>query len=273
MAVIKALRTVPTALARNPILVVIFGLFGLVQAPQLLAQQVSPLASLAISGVLILVYAFGVPFVQAGTIGMVDEALRGQTTLGTFLNAGKRYYVSLLGAYLLVLGVNFVFALVVGVAVFAGVISVGVGGSGGGLLVAGGIALVVGLVYLVFAFFIQFYGQEIVLNNAGAIASLKQSAGLVRANFLSSLAYLVVAIVAVGILGVVFGAASTLLLPAPSTTTMGATPSLSAASLIGYVVVSTVGTALFGSVMAVFSVAFYRELRGQPARADSMASA
>lgn len=265
MAVIKALRTVPSALARNPILVVLFGLFGLVQAPQLLAQQLDPILSLAVSAVFLLLYTFGIPFVQAGMIGMADEALDGRTTVGTFLDAGKTYYVSLLGAYLLVLGVNAVFGFVVVAAVLAGVLSVGAAGSGSGLLVAGGVVLFVGLTYLVFAFFIQFYGQEVVLNNAGAIASLRQSAGLVRRNLLSSVGYFVVAVVAGGALGLLFGVASTVLLPTP---TVGATPSLSAVNAVAYVVLSVLGTALFGSVLGVFSVAFYREISGQPTRAD-----
>ncbi|WP_225336544.1 DUF7847 domain-containing protein [Halomicrobium urmianum] len=260
MAVIDALRRTPSALARNPILVVVFGLFALVQAPQLLAQAVSPvvagLLSLALTGVLLLV----TPFVQAGTMQMADDALDGRTSLRTFVAAGKEHYLSVLGAYLVVFGVSFVLGAVGFVVAIFGGIALGAGGgaSTGSLI---GLGLVVGVIllaYLAFAFLVQFYAQEIVLNGASAIESLRQSAGLVRRNVLSTAGYFVVVMGGSLVVGGGIGVASTFLLPA-GTQASAATPPLSAVLL--YTVVYVVGIALLGSLFAVYAVAFWRELR------------
>ncbi|WP_224333860.1 hypothetical protein [Haloprofundus halobius] len=258
MAVLNALRKVPGALARNPILVALLGFVGLLQAPQTLAQYLNSTVSIVISLIFTLVYLFGVPFFQGGMIGMADEALRNRTRLGTFVQAGKENYVSLLVAYLAMTGVVLVLMLVVFAAVFAGIFSIGTG-SQNGLVVAVGVVLVVGLVYLVFAFFIQFYSHEIVLNDAGAVSGIKGSVGLVRRNLLSTTGYFLLTIA--GSLAVVVAvvAAQFLLLPQSAPGTMPAQPPLTSA--LGQVVVSTVVTAVVGSLFAVYSVAFYEEIR------------
>lgn len=53
---------------------------------------------------------------------MADEALEGRTGVATFVEAGKRHYRSMLGAYLDFLGASFV----VGFAVFFVALAVGV---------------------------------------------------------------------------------------------------------------------------------------------------
>ncbi|KTG09057.1 hypothetical protein AUR64_14745 [Haloprofundus marisrubri] len=263
MAVLNALRNVPGALVRNPILVAIVGLFGLLQAPQLLAQYVSPLLSIVVSLLLLVVYVFGTPFVQGGMIGMADEALKTKTRFETFVQAGKRHYVSLLAAYLLVAGVALVLMVGLFIAIFAGVFSAATG-SQTGLLIGGGIGLVVGLVYLVFAFFIQFYSHEIVLNGQSAISGLKGSVGLVRRNLLSTTGYFLVTF---GGMFIVVGAmtvAQMFLMPQPSMAAATAAPAqLSLTSTLAQIVLSTVLTAIIGSVGALYSVAFYREIREQ----------
>lgn len=263
MAVLNALRKVPGALVRNPILVAIVGLFGLLQAPQLLAQYVSPLLSIVFSLFILVVYVFGTPFVQGGMIGMADEALKTKTRFETFVQAGKRNYVSLLAAYLLVAGVALVLMVGLLISVFAGAFSA-VSGSQTGLLVGGGIGLVVGLVYFVLAFFIQFYSHEIVLNDRNAVSGLKGSVGLVRRNLLSTAGYFVLTMVGALAIGAVVGLAQFLLLPQPSMAAATAAPAqLSLTSVLAQVVLTTVLTAFVGSVGALYSVAFYREIREQ----------
>ncbi|RDI69814.1 DUF7847 domain-containing protein [Halopelagius longus] len=269
MAVGKALQSVPTALARNPLIVALFAVFGLVQSVQVVTQQLSPIVGLALSALTILLYVLGMPFVQGGLIAMADESLRGRTTLGTFLRAGKSNYLSLFGATLIVFLVNALIGIAVVAAVLTGAVSLAAVESGSGLLVAGAVALLAAVLYLAFSFFVQFYGQEIVLNDASAVAGLKGSASLVRRNLLSAAGYLVVSFVGGGALGAVIGVASTLLLPQPSlhgTLNQAAVP-----GLVGYIVVTVLVTALLGSILLVFSVAFYREIHGGRSRTSEAA--
>ncbi|MFC7203052.1 hypothetical protein ACFQJC_05975 [Haloferax namakaokahaiae] len=273
MAVGTALRRVPAALARNPLLIVLFGLFGLLQAIQVLTQQINPIVGLAISGVMILVYLFGLPFLQGGVIKMADEALDGTTSLASFVAAGKENYVSLLGATLAVFGGLMVLGIIINVVVFAGIFVVSTGmQSTVGLVIVGAIGLLLGLLYLAFAFVIQFYPQEIVLNDAGALDSLKQSYHLVRAHVVSSAGFLVIAMVAGGLIGVVVGLLSSVLLP-PTGMGVPGLPQGGVLSMVGYAVVSVLAMALGGSTFSLFAVAFYRELRGPIAADAPMASA
>ncbi|AFK20908.1 hypothetical protein E6P09_18690 (plasmid) [Haloferax mediterranei ATCC 33500] len=273
MAVGKALQSVPSALARNPLIVALFGLFGLIQSVTVVTQQINPLVGLAVSGVFFLGILVGMPFIHGGLIKMADEALRGTTSLSTFISAGKQNYVSLLGAMFVVFGVNMALGIVLWIIVIMGV---GVGmavGEHTGLIIAGLIGLVIGLVYFVFVFFIQFYSQEIVLNDASAIDSLKQSAALVRKHLLSTFGYMLISAVGGGLVGGAIGAAGPLLLPAPSPT-LDSQP-LTQELLLGmggYLVIVVLAIAVLGSILTVFSVAFYREIRtgrrgGQPMNA------
>jgi hypothetical protein len=58
-------------------------------------------------------FVFLLPFFQGGIIGMTDEALLGRTSLGQFFQSGRANYLSIFGAYLLLLGVNVGFGIVV----------------------------------------------------------------------------------------------------------------------------------------------------------------
>lgn len=262
MVVIDALRETPGSLARNPVVFVPVFVLMLTQVPQLLLQSVNPIlagvASLGISLLFVLV----VPFFQGGLVAMANEALDGRTSLDRFRSAGRDHYVSLLVAYLLVLGVNFVVgfvaflvAIVGGVALFAG----NGGASLAVLAVVGVVVLLFVLAYLVVLFFVQFYGHAIVLDDLGAVDGLKHSVGVVRANLASTLGYSVL----VGVLGLlaggVFSVAS--ILASPRTTAPMVAipePSLAAVAAVSLVVV-LLGT-LFGGFFGVYSVAFYRRI-------------
>jgi len=272
MAVLEALRQVPGALARNPIVLVVLGAFGLLQAPQVLAQTVDPLlaslVSLLVTGVFVLV----VPFVQAGLIGMVDEALDGRTEFGTFLRAGKQYYLSVLGAYLAVFALSVVLGIVATfAAVFGGILAFSGGATGiVTFLLVGAVFLLVLVPYLLVVFFVQFYGQEIVLDGASAVEGLKRSVGLVRRNLASTAGYTLVVVVVSGAVGGLAGGLSFLLRTGGATPGAGgATSGMEAATLsptaaVVFLVLTVVASALVGGFMLAFSVAFYREIRGEP---------
>ncbi len=269
MAVLRALQRVPGALVRNPIILVVFGLYTLLMVPQFVAQSVSPLLSGLLSLALLPILVLAVPFLQAGTIRMADEALGGETSFGAFVGAGKANYVSVLVAYLLVVVVNSVLGGVAFVvALVGGAFALGTdGGLSTGGIVA--LAVVVGLfalVYLAFAFLIQFYAQEIVLNDASALEGLKQSAGLVRSNVVSTLGYFVVVLVFSGGISGGIGALMALLMPTQTGTTM-VTPELTTMLLVSAVYLVVVP--IMGSALTVYTVAFWRELRGPDAPTGS----
>ncbi|WP_144905739.1 DUF7847 domain-containing protein [Halobellus captivus] len=262
MAALKSLRPAVGALIRNPILIAIVGLFGVVQLPQLALQSSQPLlaalVSLAITGVMIIV----VPFFQGGLLGMADEALDGETSVDTLLADGKANYVSLLIAYLAVFAVNLALGFVsFFVALFGGAGLFALGGQSNrlGLIVFVGIGLLFVLAYLLIAFFIQFYGHAIVLSDTDVVDGFKRSLGLVRRNPLSVLGYSALLLVGSVVFGGVGGVASILLSPQPTALPL---PELSMPILAGAAVVYIVAIAVLGAFYATYSVAFYRAIDG-----------
>ena len=271
MAVLTALRKVPGAIGRNPILVVLFGSLGLLQAPQMLAQTINPIVAILVSLLFWVVYIFVTPFIHAGGIAVADEALEGRTRIGTFIEGGKRNYRSMLGAYLLLLAVTIPLGIIAFVGFLVAGISVGLAGGGaGGLVAIVGWLLLVGLAFFVIMLFTQFYGQAIVLNDAKAVAGLKQSVSFVRANFASTLGYSVLTGILGGVLGGLLGFSLTVFQTTPQAgLEMGtAMPQLPLVNALGLIVVSMVFAATMGTLLGVFSVSFYNELRDQSDLAD-----
>jgi len=267
MAVLTALRESPNALVRNPVLFVPMLVVMLVQLPVLLLQSVNPVLASVVSAFVSLLSLAAIPFFQGGLLAMADEALDGRTSLATFVQSGKRYYVAILVAYLVLLAVNFAFGMVAFVSIFAGgVLFIGSGQFGEpnlAILVALGIVAAIGvLAYLLVVFFLQFYGQAIVLEDRDAVAGLKRSVGVVRRNLLSTLGYVILTGLIGAMAGIGFAGASTLL-SYGATTPTGVGPAASEPSLLAIVGVGfgvlVLGT-LFGGFFSVFSVAFYREI-------------
>ncbi|UWG51971.1 putative membrane protein [Halalkaliarchaeum sp. AArc-CO] len=262
MTALNALRPAVGALFRNPILVALVGLFGLLQLPQFALQPSQPLLAAAVSlgmtGVLLVV----MPFFQGGLLGMADEALGGRTGLGTLVAEGKANYVRLLIAYLAVFAVNAVLGFVVVFAVILGVASQYTG-DGGTNVVLLGIAAVLGLLfalaYFLVAFFIQFYAHAIVLSDTGLVAGFKHSVGLVRRNLVSVFGYTLVLLAGSLLFGGVGGIASMLLSPQPTGSPLPL-PDLSLPLLIGAAIVYVGTLAILGAFYATYSVAFYRSL-------------
>lgn len=268
MVVLTSLRSAIAGLARNPVLFVAAGILALVQLPQFVAQAFDPLVAGLISIAFSLALVVLMPFFQAGLFGMAEEALSGRTRFGTFLSAGRAHYVSMLVAYLLLLAAVVAFGIVV--LVVAALFLVFVLGSGGPLFenpatlaVGGVLAAAVAVVYLGVVFFVQFYGQAIVVDDVGAIDGYRRSVRSVRRNLLATFGYSLLA----GVFGLLFGglAALAAMLLTPEQATVLSLPTLSpggtAAVAVLLVVLTTLSTAFF----MTFSVAFYRGISsGEP---------
>jgi hypothetical protein len=269
VALQTALRRTPSTLASDPVLFVPVLLLTLLQVPQLLLQSSAPILASLVSLAASALYLVAVPFIQAGLIGMADEALDGRTSLSTFVAAGTEHFVSVFVVYLILLGVNIALGAIAFVAGIVGVVSffpggeAGAGGPNTALLAAVGLVLLaVVLAYLVVAFLIQFYGQAIVVDDYDAIDSIRHSAGVVRRNLVSVLGYTLLVGVLAGAFGLVVGLGSALAAPqfgasGPVDPFVVSLPSLGAVAASAMTVV--LGT-LFGGFFGTLSVAYYREL-------------
>lgn len=269
MAVLPALQTGWRALRRNPGIAGIVLVASLLQLPTQFAQLAGPVVSglvgLAVGLLSILLF----PFVFAGLLGMADEALNGRTGLDTFVETGRRYYVSMLGAYLLVLGGSVVLGVVAFVALFVlglGAVAAVGGASGAGL--SGATLVVVALVVLaglfvlfVPLFFVQFYAQAIVLDGESAVGGFARSVGLVRRNLRAVFGYSVLVFGVSIVFGLLASVPSTLLsLRTVQPSPVSGVSQLSLPAVAALLVVGTVLTSVAGSLFLTFSVAFYRTL-------------
>jgi len=252
MGVLHALQRTPGALKRAPGLVVPQLLVFVLLLPQLLLQSTFPLISalysLGSSAVLLL----GMPFVQGGMFGMAEEALTTGSSLSRFLSEGKSNYLQLLIAYVLLLVVN----SVVG--------ALGVAAGFGAFLthdavrvVFVGLVAVAVLVYLLVAFFVQFYGQAIVVDGADAVASFKRSYRLVRANLLATVGYTLLAMVIGTLSGGVYAGVS--LLARPEAAVGSGLPTVSIPLLVVVGLLAAVIGSVVSTFMLTFSVAVYDE--------------
>lgn len=284
MGAISSLRTTGGALARNPVVFVgallVALLSVLVQVPQFAGQAIgSPALSILLSVLVPALSFFISPFLVGGLLGMANEAVAGETSLGAFVRAGKARYVTLLLSTLLYTVV--LFALFIGLAIIAAIVvlvaGVSLGGAGGDPSAVIGIAillavLVLLLVFLLVVFFVQFYTVAVVVEDAGVVECFKRSYRLVRENLLSTLGYnllsvFITLVVAVPILIVVAVA----LLVVGGFPSAPATPGPAAAPTAGFdfplatIAVGAVGffaiQILNSAITQTYSVAFYRDRR------------
>ena len=263
MAAIRSLQPAIGSLVRNPSIIVVAAVVALLQLPQLLVPTTSPLlssvVSLVMSGLLLLL----LPFYQGGIIGMADDARTGTTSVGTLIQAGKSNYVSLLLSYVVVIAIAIAFGIIVAIGAVVGGVGVVAGGgqpSPAILAVVGLIGLLVVVGYLTAMVFIQFYGHEIVLNDAAVAEGFKGSVALVRQNLLSTIGYSLLMFLGGGLIGAI--SAVTSFLVAPQEPFGSAVPELSLPVVIGAGVVSILATALLGAFYATYSVTFYRDITG-----------
>ncbi|WP_251342906.1 hypothetical protein [Haloplanus halophilus] len=253
MGVLQALRRTPGALARAPGLLVPQLLVFVLLLPQLLLQSTYPTASVLLSLGSSAVLLVGMPFVQGGMLGMADEALTTRSSLSRFVAEGKANYLRLLAAYVVLLVVNGVLGAIgfaAGVGAFVTHDAVRMA------FVA--LAAVAGLTYLVVAFFVQFYGQAIVVDGTTVIASFKRSYRVVRANLLATVGYVLLALVIGALSGGVYAGVSVLASPEAAATY--GLPALSTPLLVGVGLLAAVLGSVASAFMLTFSVAVYDEL-------------
>jgi hypothetical protein len=276
MAVLQSLQRGAGAVRRNPLIVGVVFAALLLQAPVQFAQQLSPSAAVAVSAAVSIASLLVVPFVYSGLLGMAEEALDGSTTFGTFVTAGKRHYTSMLGAYLLLLvgslAVGFALSILsfgVGVAAISSVFD---GGNLGQSPVAVGAIALVGVASMVALFvplfFLQFYGQAIVLDGRGVVGGFKRSVGLVRRNLVSVFGYSVL-VFAVGLVAGLVSSVPSILLTAATAESVGSAAASPEFLLWtgGTLLVVDAVTSVAGGLFLTFSVAFYRSMQ-RPGDAD-----
>jgi hypothetical protein len=201
VSVLGSLRRGVGAVVGNPSMFVVALAYALVSAPQV---ALSAGGYAWVSNGYQLVTLLVTPLFVAGTIGMALEALRtGETSLGRFLAVGRDRYLAVLFAQLAqfagLVGVAFAGAVVVAVAaIVVGLGSLAGGTATGGLgstVTSGAFLLVVGLVsllvlvVLLVVLFLQFYAVAAVVEETGAIDSVRRSIGFVRNNFVRTLGY------------------------------------------------------------------------------------
>lgn len=268
MVVIDAFRDALSILREQPVLFVPMALFALLQAPQLLANTLDPLVSIAVSLGLTAVFAFVTPLFYAGTIGMANDAASGRgTSLARFWTQAKANYLSVLAAYLVVLGVSVVASIAIGFGssvAFAAVLGADAGL--GATVAVGAVVAVVVLLYLIGMFALQFYAHAIVIEGYDAMAALSRSVGVVRRNVLPVLGYGVLSGVFGGLVGAVYGLLVVVLFPPSAPGEPLAMPGTTTA-IVG-AAVAFVATAILGTLFLAFSVTLYRSLVG----ADETAS-
>mgnify|MGYP006431126243 CR=1 FL=1 len=263
MAAIRSLQPALGSLVRNPIIVIVAAVYGLLQLPQLLVPATRPLLSIAVSLVMSGLLILLLPFYQGGILGMADDARTGATTLDAFIQAGKSNYVSLLLAYFVILAIVIAFGIVVAIAAFGGGLSI-VAGTGQPnpaiLAVLAVVGLLIAVAYLAVVIAIQFYAHEIVLNDAGIAEAFTRSLGIVRDNVLSVIGYSLLLFVGGGLVGALAAVASIFMSPQPPLRSM--LPELSLPVVIGAAVVSVLATGLLGAFYATYSVTVYRDITG-----------
>lgn len=264
MAVLQSLNRVPDALSRNPVLFVPVAGYLLLQLPQFFASALPPELQSAISLLWSLLTVVLSPFYVGGLLSMADEALTGDTRLGTFVDGGKGNYVQLLIGYVLLIAVNGVIGFVVAIlAVVAFVVVLGSGGFGDAsvatLVVLAVVGLVLALAYLTLNFFIQFYSQAIVVDDDDAIPAFKHSISLVRDNLAAAFGFVLLR----GLIGFV----STVPLVAvsfaqtPAFTGVIGMPQLSTSVLVVVAVVGLLFSTVGSAITATYGISFYREIR------------
>lgn len=265
MAAIRSLKPAIGSLVRNPVIIVVAAVVGLLQLPQLLVPATFPLLSFVVSLVMSGLILLFLPFYQGGIIGMADDAQTGATSIGALIDAGKSHYVSLLLSYVVVIAIAIAFGIIAVVGAVVGGLGIVTGSdplSPAMLVVAGGIGLLIVAAYLTTVLAIQFYAHEIVLNDATVGEAFTGSVQLVRENLLSTIGYSLLIFVGGGLIGGFSAAASLLISPQPAMQSM--LPGVSLPAMIGLGIASVLATGLLGAFYATYSVTFYRNIADTP---------
>ena len=278
MAALHSLRPAVDGIVRNPVLLLVTALYGLVQVPSFLVPSTRPTLAALVSLVAFGVVLLALPFFQGGLLGMASEAIAGRTGLGTLVAEGRGNYLSLLLAYLVLLAINVAFGFVAFmgglILIIGGLASIPTGspgapGAGIDPTLLTLVAVVVGgllFAYLLVTFFIQFYAHSIVLDDAELVEGFRRSVGVVRSHPLSVAGYTLVLLAGSVVLGTLGAGASIVL--GPQSVGAAETPLVNVVSVdptLPLLVVAGVGylllTSAFAAFYATYSVAFYESIR------------
>ncbi len=232
MGAISAFERSLGALRRNPVLLVAGFVVAIGAAIVTTAWQIPFIGWLA--GFLVASVVFFVePFLAGGFLGMADEAVEGETKLNRFVSAGTEFYVSLLGARLLTLGITVAYWVAVFVVMVVALLVLGIGAdlvesgaeadaeaaaAGMGLLTLVGffgLLFVAALLYYGVGLFVQFHPAAIVVDGYSLIDAIRESVRTVRSEPLTALGYSAV----VWTVGIVIGGIPTLYITATGTFT------------------------------------------------------
>lgn len=265
MAVIQALKRTPATVLGHPIVfvaVLLYGLFvTLLQIPQLLIQQ-EPLLTSVLSLVTVGVTIFVYPFLWGGLLGITNDAASGHSpSARRFVAHGRSFYLSILGAYLLVYAIFVVLGLVIAIAFIAGGVAfVLTDGGGVGIAIIALLGLLFLAIYLAVMVVVQFFLHAIVIEGTRAIEGVKRSLGVVRSNLLSAFGHVLVVFAGSFLVAIPYiGAQFWLFPPAmPGEAVTMPDPGVAVAAFGG----ATLFGALVGTFLLVFTVYVYRALVG-----------
>lgn len=232
------------AKSSGSLMLTIFGfgfVWSLINLPFVAADGTSePNAITAVLGVLFMLISI---FIQAGSIGYVEQVIKqGKSSLGTFAQTGKKFYLRMLGL-----------AVVVGLVMLILAVLAVLGFVAGGPKsaepspIAIGLAVVLAVVGMGILLFLFLAPYAVVVEGKGVIAALKASAGTVKRNF--------VKVLVVGVVLIVIGFAIGFLLGLLSGLINGAVPN-KAGQVLGGLISSAInaylGIVTTGAFMALY---------------------
>lgn len=210
---------------------------------------------------------FVTPLFAAGFIAVANAAMEGDSSFDDYVSGISDNYLSMVGAYALLMGIMLVFVLgfVVVVALIVGFGSMSGGGAAAepsaaaasNLAAIGGVAIVMILLGSLFMFLVfaalQFIDVSIVVGDESAFSSFKRSVGLFTSAPISVLGYSLLR----GVLGAAIVGVPTLLVGGAAVTAMESTASLAVTGLT-YLLLLPVGFVVgYG-----YHVAYFRERAG-----------
>ncbi|MCU4802770.1 hypothetical protein OB920_20620 [Halobacteria archaeon HArc-gm2] len=279
MATIQSFTESLGVLKRNPLLFAAGALYAAILLPQ---TALSTFGIPFVPTLLQMVTFFITPFVIAGLLAMAYEGRRQQTSLATFKKVGKDRYVRLLVGNLIrfVLDLAFIVVFLV-VVVFTVGFGMAAAMNGGGdpsnaimgsvgVVAVAGIA-VVGLLYLLVSFFIQFYPVAYVVDDVDVIDGFSRSVGLVRSNFVPALGFSLIKLVvgallwvpsiALVVVAILLGDGTTGAEMGATATQTGGPAETEMLVLIGFVAYAFLVNVVMIPFRSAFSVAFYENHR------------
>ena len=204
--------------------------------------------------VLAILFVLASIFVQAGSLGYVHNVVKeGKAALGDFVNAGKKYYLRILGVGLIVALFVIILSIFALLAILVG------GGEPNPVSVT--LSVILGVLGLIGVFLLFMAPYIVIADDARVVQAIQMSIQIVKQNIVKILGIGIILIVigfAIGfVLGIILGLVGTL---------MGPTGNLIVAGFLNSVVNAYLGVVTTGAFMA-----FYLALKGPSAATEQPA--